>query len=231
VRRATIIAVPSEYVRETVVDAYGVDADRIVVVPHGVEPALGAGSTDEESLRFRYGLGDGPVLVLPAMTHPHKGHVFLLNVLARHWTDPELRLVLIGGEGAAEQAVRRAVAELGLDERVVRTGRVPAADRDGLLLMAKAMVFPSEYEGFGAPIIEAMALGVPVICSDSTCLPEVAGSAAIVLPLDVDAWATALDQVRVRHDELVCAGRRRAAHFTSLRSAEAALEAYGMALT
>jgi glycosyltransferase involved in cell wall biosynthesis len=108
---------------------------------------------------------------------------------------------------------------------------VPAGDRDGLLQIATAMVFPSEYEGFGAPVIEAMTLGAPVICSDRTCLPEVAGDAAIVLPLEADAWASALDDVVARRAELVAAGHARAASFTSKRSAEALLAAYSLALS
>ena len=229
-RRATVIAVPSEFVRSTVIDAYGADADRVVVVPHGIEAALGATATAEGELRVRYSLGDGPVIVFPAITHPHKGHLFLLDVMARHWTDPALRLVLIGGAGQSDQAVLAAISELGLGERVVRTGRVPAHDRDGLIAMASAMVFPSEYEGFGAPVIEAMTLGAPVICSDRASLPEVAGDAAIVLPLSGDAWADALTQVATRRDELVVAGHRRAAEFTAARSGEALLVAYSRAL-
>jgi len=228
--RATVIAVPTEYVRQTVIDAYGCDPERVVVVPHGVEPTLGNSATPETDLRERFGLGDGPVVVLPAMTHPHKGHLFLLKVMALHWTDPSLRLVLIGGEGANEQAVMSSISGLGLTDRVVRPGRVSPQDRDGLLAMAAAMAFPSEYEGFGAPVIEAMAVGAPVICSDRTCLPEVAGDAAIVLPLDHDAWAGALDEAVSRRCELARAGRSRAASFTAIRSAEALLVAYARAL-
>ncbi|MEO7398681.1 MAG: glycosyltransferase family 1 protein, partial [Ilumatobacteraceae bacterium] len=228
--RATVIAVPSDYVRATVIEAYGIDAERVVVVPHGIEATLGNAATPERALRDRFGLGDGPVVVLPAMTHPHKGHLFLLDVLATHWTDDDVRLVLIGGAGSSEQAVTAAIERLGLGARVVRAGRVPAPDRDGLLAMAAAMAFPSEYEGFGAPVIEAMALGAPVICSDRTSLGEVAGDAAIVLPLELDAWAGALDEAIRRRGELVLAGRARAATFTAVRSAEALLQAYGRAL-
>jgi len=227
-RRATVIAVPTEYVRGTVIEAYGIAPERVVVVPHGMEPTLGDSATPEPELRAKYHLGEGPVLVLPAMTHPHKGHVFLLRVLAKHWTDPDLRLVLVGAAGSAESDVNATIAELDLGDRVVRTGRVPANDRDGLLRMATAMVFPSEYEGFGAPVIEAMTLGAPVICSDRTCLPEVAGDAAIVLPLEEEAWAGALDDAIARRDELIAAGHARAALFTSRRSAEALVAAYAL---
>ncbi len=228
--RATVITVPTEFVRKTVIEAYDIEPEAVVVVPHGMEPTLGAAATDEATLRGRYALGEGPVLVLPAMTHPHKGHRFVLEVLAAHWTDPTLRLVLAGGQGAAENDVMAAVHERGLQDRVVRTGRVSANDRDGLLRMAAAMVFPSEYEGFGAPIIEAMMVGAPVICSDQACLPEVAGTAAIVLPLEVDAWAGALDAAVSRRAELVTAGHERAMMFTAAHSAAALVSAYRLAL-
>ena len=99
-------------------------------------------------------------------------------------------------------------------------------DRNGLLAMAEAMVFPSEYEGFGAPVVEAMALGTPVVCSDATCLPDVVGPAAVVRPLRLDAWADALDEVGRRRDELVAAGRDRARRFTTAVSGRSLLDAY-----
>ncbi len=230
-RRADVIAVPTAFVRDTVVQAYGVQPDRVVIVPHGLESTVGATATDEVDVRARFNLGSGRVVVLPAVTHPHKGHLFLLRLLAERWTDPNLRLVLTGGQGAADPDVSEAIDRLGLTARVVRTGRVSAADRDGLIKLASAMAFPSEYEGFGAPIIEAMALGTPVICSDQTCLPEVAGDAAIVVPLHIDAWAGALDAAVSRRDELVAAGLERAAHFTAAASARALVTAYGLALS
>ena len=184
IRRATVIATPSEYVKSVVVEHFGIDPAMIVVVPHGVEPHLGCDAPSESDLRRDYGLGTGPVLVFPAITHPHKGHRFLLDVMARTWTDPDLRLVLLGGSGAVAADVDRAIVELGLGPRIIRPGRVPAADRDGLIALAEALVFPSEYEGFGAPVVEAMALGTPVVCSDQAALAEVVGDAGIVLPRD-----------------------------------------------
>jgi glycosyltransferase involved in cell wall biosynthesis len=229
VGRAAVVAVPTGYVRSTVIDAYGVDAERVVVVPHGVESTLGADAPSALDLRRRYGLGAGPVIVYPAVTHPHKNHRFLLELMARHWTDPELRLVLPGGQGAAEADVRAGIARLGLEHRVVRPGRVPDSHRDGLVAAADALVFPSEYEGFGAPAVEAMALGCPVICSDQPALAEVVGDAGLVLPLEIEAWADALDLVGGRSDEMRSAGHRRARDFTSERSGAALAGAYELA--
>ncbi len=230
VNRATVVAVPTEYVRRTVIDAYGIASDSVVVVPHGVEPALGADAPSALDLRDKYGLGAGRVLVFPAITHPHKGHLFLLDVMARHWDDPDLRLVLLGGEGAVDAEVTATIERLGLVRRVVRPGRVSDAQRDGLIALADALVFPSEYEGFGAPVVEAMALGTPVICSDQPALAEVVGDAGIVLPRDVEAWADALEVLAERRSELRIAGRRRAASFTAERSGAGLAAAYRTAL-
>jgi glycosyltransferase involved in cell wall biosynthesis len=231
VRRAAVTAVPSDYVRRSVLDAYGPDPARVVVVPHGFEPPASEAvvpASRAAVVRARYGLGDERYIVLPAITHPHKGHRFLLDVLAR---TTDLRLVLLGGRGAADADVEAAIGSLGLASRVVRLGRVPDADRDAIVADAEALVFPSEYEGFGAPVLEAMALGAPVICSDRTSLPEVAGGAALVTPLDADAWLGALDALPSRRTELIAAGRARAATFTLRRSAEALSAAYRLALT
>ena len=215
-RGAAMIGVPSAYVRASVVEHLRVPPERVRVVPHGFEPDLGATVTPEPELRARLGLGAGRVVVYPAMTAPHKNHRFLLEVLERHWPDPDLRLVLIGGSGLAEADVagQLASASPAVRDRVIRPGRVSDADRNGLLALAEALVFPSRYEGFGAPVIEAMMLGTPVVCSDATCLPDIVGDAAVVLPLVHEAWATALDGVRDRRAELVAAGHRRAAQFT-----------------
>ena len=226
VARAALITVPTEYVRSTVVERFGLEADRVMVVPHGVEPDLGAGARSEHELRRSFGLGDGRVLVLPAVTHPHKGHRFLLRVMAAHWGDPELRLVLLGGRGAADDEIRQEVVRLGLERRVVFAGRVTDADRDGLIALADALVFPSEYEGFGAPVVEAMALGTPVVCSDRPALAEVVGDAGLVLPFDPEAWSDVLDRVERDGASMRRAGDRRARDFTAAASGAALASAY-----
>jgi alpha-1,3-rhamnosyl/mannosyltransferase len=139
-------------------------------------------------------------------------------------------VVFAGGTGLADDRVTRRIAELGLSERVIRTGRVRPADRDGLIAMADAVVFPSQFEGFGAPVLEAMTIGTPVVASDSTALPEVIGEAGIVLPLVEGEWASALDVVRARRAELIAAGKTRAAHFTARASAEDLICAYELAV-
>lgn len=232
VRRADVVAVPSEFVRATVIDRLGVEPRRVMVVPHGVPSPMATPDPvpGDLDVRARYGLGDRPFVVFPAFTHPHKGHEFLLRVLAGPWSTDDVQLVLLGGAGRADADVTAAITGRGLDHRVMRPGRVPAADRDALIAAADALVFPSEYEGFGAPVLEAMMLGTPVICSDRAAVPEVAGDAGLVLPLDIDAWAPALGRVRAERADLAQRGRARAKNYTLEVSGQALAAVYRRAM-
>jgi len=229
VARARVVTTPSEFVASSLVEAHGVDPARLVVVPHGLPVGFADASFDEEDLRARYRV-PGPFLLYPAATYPHKNHLVLLDALAQLEDRPELRLVLTGGPAASEELLREAIARRGLQERVVRTGRVPDADRDALLRTASALAFPSRYEGFGAPVVEAMAVGTPVLASGVTALPEVVGPAGLLLdPDDPTAWADAiarvLDDAALRA-RLVAAGHARAETFTAEHSAQALARAY-----
>lgn len=223
---ADLIAVPTEFVKRTVVDAFGVPDQRIEVVPHGVDDSLAQDVAPEAELRVRFGLGSEPIVVMPAATHPHKGHLFLIDVADRHWSHQGVRLVLMGGPGASESAVRQRLDDERVARWVTHVGRVSDRDRNGLIAMASALAFPSEYEGFGAPVIEAMQLGVPVVSSDRACLPEVVGDAGVVLSLQEDLWAAVPDLVAARRDELIASGRRRVEAFTIRASGAALARAY-----
>lgn len=227
--RATRVAVPSEFVKMTLVRDLGADPGRIGVVRHGLEPWFDAATTPEGELRDRLGLGRGPVLVYPAITHPHKNHAFLLRLMESgegEWGNRDMKVVFAGSAGSAESDVRAMVSSARLGDRVVMPGRVSHEDRNGLLALAAAMVFPSEYEGFGAPLIEAMRSGVPVLCSDRGSIPEVAGDAAVVSPLNEAAWVEGLARVLARRDELADRGRERAREYTAEASARDLLEQY-----
>lgn len=228
-RRAARIAVPSRFVAGSLTKAFGTEPEKIGVVRHGLEAAFDSDSTSEQELRRKYSLGAGPVLVYPAITHPHKNHQFLLHLMSNTqgaWADPHLRLVCAGSAGSVDLEVRALIDSLGLKDRVVMAGRVSNEDRNGLLAMAQAMVFPSEYEGFGAPVIEAMRSGAPVMCSDRGSLPEVVGDAGLVCGLEADAWDRALYAVSVRRHELISAGHERARMFTANISATELVEQY-----
>jgi glycosyltransferase involved in cell wall biosynthesis len=237
-RRADVVTTPSGFVRDTLASELGVDRERVVVVPHGLPPDFASGRVDEDALRARYRL-PGPFLLYPAATYPHKNHLLLLDVLARLRDRSDLRLVLTGGRGLGEDALVRAINRRGLRDQVLRTGRVPDADRDGLLRCADVVVFPSRYEGFGAPVLEAMAVGTPVVAAATTALPEVLGAGRcqpaglLVDPDDGPGWAAAvarvLDDAELRA-RLITAGRVRAAELTNVQSARSLASAYRGAL-
>ena len=233
VRRATRIAVPSRFVADSLTKAFGTSSNKIGVVRHGLESDLSSATTDEATLRAKFALGDGPVLVFPAITHPHKNHLFLLQLLVNAggaWADPSLRVVFAGSEGSHHAHVLSYIAEYDLGSRVVLPGRVSNEDRNGLLKMADSMVFPSEYEGFGAPVIEAMRMGAPIISSDRASLPGVIGDAGLVLPLTTESWTSALDVVRARRNEFIALGHSRSQLFTAELSATDLVEQYRIAL-
>ena len=232
-RRADHVAVPSQFVATTLTRHFALHEEKVSVVRHGFEPRFVTDVSTEADVRARFGLHGRRVVTYPAITHPHKNHRFLLSLLAGQgeWADPSVTLVCTGGEGRADGEVHEQARQLGLSDRVRFLGRVSAADRNGLIALSEAMVFPSEYEGFGAPVIEAMLLGVPVVCSDRASIPEVVGDAAIVLPLDKSVWADVLSTVATRREQLVEAGRRRATHFTTAESARELLAVYDKVLT
>jgi alpha-1,3-rhamnosyl/mannosyltransferase len=224
VARAVVVTVPSEFVKGTVVDAFAYPAERIVVVPHGVErPPAPAGERERER-----------VVLYPAITHPHKNHVLLLRAFAALGPGyDDVRLVLLGGDGLAATDVTREMERLRIGDRVVRPGRVPDAERDGWYDRAMVMAFPSLYEGFGAPVLEAMAAGCPVVAADATALPEVtAGAAVLVEPTDVEAWTGALQHLLddgAERSRLAEAGLRRARELSATASARSLLGAYRLA--
>ncbi len=229
VRAARLVLTPSEFTRRSVVELLDADPDDVVVVPHGVSPTPAEG-TGAEALHGRYDL-DRPYFVFPAITYPHKNHLVLVRALA---AVPDALLVLTGGAAQLERAVLAEADRLGVGDRVRRPGRVPRADLDGLLDGATALLFPSQFEGFGAPVLEAMSRGCPVVAADTTALPEVVGDAGILLPPDEpEEWSRVMLELLANPDrrrDLAAAGRARAAEFTWSRSATTLLAAYERAL-
>lgn len=228
-RAATMIATPTAHVADDVAHAFGIDRDRIVVVPHGV-PNVEVSSEEVRSIRQRFmGGSTGRLMVYPAMTHPHKGHQLLLDVMAR-WPHGDDRLVLIGGEGAVEREVRESIVSLGLTDRVIRAGRLPARERDVLMAAGDLMVFPSEEEGFGAPVIEAMAAGTAVVCSRIGALTEVVADAGVIAERTVDGLMEGMEQALSTLDVWVARGRQRAEVFSLAASGRALADAYRVAM-
>jgi alpha-1,3-rhamnosyl/mannosyltransferase len=230
VRAARVVMTPTEFVRREVIDRFSIDPARVAVVSAPAPRAAPTAATGTSALE-----PDGPSFVYPAITNRHKNHLVLLEAFAKVSAGrPEFRLVLTGTPGNAEAEVGAAIARLGLQDRVVRAGRLADPAFERLLAGAVALVYPSLFEGFGLPITEAMAVGCPVIASAATALPEVVGDAGILVdPRDVDGWAAAMlrllddDELRGR---LIAAGRARVAPLTAADTARRLVTAYRTAL-
>jgi glycosyltransferase involved in cell wall biosynthesis len=205
-RTATRVLADSEATRQDLIELYHIPREKVVVVYPGRDEGL-APVTDPaavEAIRTRYRLGDAYLLYVGTL-HPRKNLVRLIQAFAgllRSLASTDqalasgLQLVLAGQKGWLYEEIWDQVHRLGLKDRVILTGYVPDADLPGLLSGALAFVFPSLYEGFGLPVLEAMACGTPVICSNVSSLAEVAGQAALqVDPLDVEAWTGALHRI------------------------------------
>lgn len=198
-RRALRVVTLTDYTRRDLIDRLAVRADRVVIVPSGIRLPTSFEEVDARipAIRQRYGLDDRRLFLYPAITYPHKNHLMLLQafegVISRH---PDAALVLTGGPASSEEAVRQAASRPGLRGRVFRLGRIPRADLDALYRTAVALTFPSRFEGFGLPVLEAMSRRLPVIAADATALPEVVADAGLLVePDDVPGWTAAMDRM------------------------------------
>ena len=231
-RAAERVVCLSTFTADDAVERAGVDPGRIALVPCGVaDPGVLRDRGSIAELRRRLGLGDRRIVLYPAITYPHKNHETLVSAFAEvHRSRPDTVLVLTGGEGPSESVVRSAIAAHDLDAAVVRTGRIQEADLDLLYRDAVVMAFPSSYEGFGLPALEAMARGCAVVASDVGGLASVVGDAAIrVDPHDVAGWVEALGSLiddPARRSVLVRSGFARVGSFAWPDSAAALIDTY-----
>jgi glycosyltransferase involved in cell wall biosynthesis len=233
-RRSHRLLTDSAHTRDDLVGRLRVPAEKIDVVPLGVGRVAATTPTPEADLRERLELGDRPVLLSLSAKRPHKNLAGLLGALALIAPERRPVAVLPGYPTPHEAELRERARALGLDGDVRFLGWTSEADVEGLFALAGCFVFPSFYEGFGLPVLEAMARGVPVACADRSSLPEVAGDAALLFdPSDPRSIAAAVERLLGDAElaaRLVEAGRRRAAGFTWARTAELTLAAYERAL-
>jgi glycosyltransferase involved in cell wall biosynthesis len=228
-RRSHRIIAVSEATRRDLIERLHVAAERIDVVPNGYGRPPGATPTPERELRARYDLGDRPVLLSLSAKRPHKNLAGLLDALALIPDERRPLAVLPGYPTPHEAELRERAARLGVDARF--PGWTSAEDVEGLFALSRVFVFPSFYEGFGLPLLEAMARGVPVATSDRASLPEVAGDAAVLFdPADPAAIAAAVERLLADPQPWIAAGRERVAQFTWRRTAELTLASYERAL-
>ena len=230
VRSARRVIAVSLATKDDLVAKLGVPQERIAVVHEACPPGYKPLADRRLGLAAaaKYGLTDPYVLSVGTL-HPRKNVPRLLEAfaLARRQQGLPHMLGLVGRIGWRAQAVGQTIAGLGLQDTVVVTGYVPEAELPLLLGAADALAFPSLYEGFGLPALEAMACGVPVVAANSTSLPEVVGDAGLLVnPLDVEDIARGLATVltdRTLHADLAERGYLRAGEFSWEKAARETL--------
>jgi glycosyltransferase involved in cell wall biosynthesis len=226
-----VIAV-SEHSRRDILSCFGLDPQRVSTIHHGLPEAFTRSASDTEIRRTarRYGI-HGPYILFVGLLEPRKNVARLMEAFDLVAEDhPHIQLVLAGAPGWEFEELLRVKERQRAANRILFTGFVPDDELPALFQGANLFAYPSLYEGFGFPVLEAMARGVPVVTSNVSSLPEIAGdSALLVNPRNVRDIGNAMARI-LSHDELrrtlVQKGIRRAEEFSWTRSAKAHRDVY-----
>jgi glycosyltransferase involved in cell wall biosynthesis len=214
VRRAKVVFTVSGFSKRRIAEHFGIDEETVRVVGNGVSDAFTPhGDTAHHSDHAHH--RHGRYLLYVGNHKPHKNLGTLIDAFARAKLDPEVGLVVTG---RPDDALVARLSDAGIADRVRFIEKLTDAELAGWYRGALALACPSWYEGFGLPVLEAMACGTPVVCSDAASLPEVAGDAALHAdPADADGWAGALQRItedEALRSDLSAKGIGRAERFT-----------------
>jgi glycosyltransferase involved in cell wall biosynthesis len=217
-RRASRVIVVSELTKRDLIELAGVPAERIVVVPNGVAERFSPEGPQTTNGR--------PYALVVGSLERRKDPLTAVEGLAL-LGGSDLRLVFAGPDRGDGEAVRAAAARHGLQQRVELKGHVPDDELAALYRGAECLVFPSRDEGFGLPLLEAMASGVPVVATRAGALPEIAGGAAILVePGNPVELAGGIERALADRERLVAAGFERARQYSWAETAERTLAVY-----
>jgi glycosyltransferase involved in cell wall biosynthesis len=230
VRRASRVIAVSEATRQDVIRLYGADPDKVVTVPNGIGPEMRVLPTVEvERFRRDHDLPNQFILFVGTL-QPRKNLETLLRAWARVARETGWGLVVAGATGWHHEPILATARSLDVADQVRFVGYVPGNELPLWYNAAGVFIYPSIYEGFGLPLIEAMACGTPVIAADSSSLPEVTGDAGLIVgPRDVEGFARAiltLARSAEMRQELSERGLRHAAAYSWRRTAEETLAVY-----
>jgi glycosyltransferase involved in cell wall biosynthesis len=215
-RRAARVLAVSELTKRDLIELYGIPEGKIVVTPNGVDPAFTPNGPHPD--------GEPYALFVGAL-QPRKDATTAIEALALVGEAP--RLVLVGPDKGGREAAERKATELGLADRIDFRGHVPQDELAGLYRGATCLVFPSRYEGFGLPVLEAMASGTPVVATTAGALPEVTGDAAILVEeRNPVALAGGIERALADRERLRAAGLERARRYSWAETARRTLEVY-----
>jgi glycosyltransferase involved in cell wall biosynthesis len=233
-RRSRRVIVDAQSTLRDLVERLGVAEEKVDVVPLAAEPRGSDVPTPEPDLRARLGLGDRAVVLAPGAKRPHKNLARVVDALAL--IEPQRRPLLVasGYVTPYDDGLRARAQSAGVAGDVLLPGWLPEADVEGLYALAALVAYPSLYEGFGLPVLEAMARGVPVVTSGRSSLPEVAGDAALLVdPLRAGEIAAAITRVLddgALRDRMRAQGLEQAARFSWERTAQLTAASYRRAL-
>jgi len=235
VRRSERVIADSLATRTDLIELLGTPASRIDVALLGLPTIRREEGLPEAETRARLDLGEREIVLSLSAKRPHKNLLALISALALISSERRPLLVIPGYSTWHEAELRARAAELGIAADVRFPDWLSGPELQGLWALARAFVFPSLYEGFGLPVLEAMARGVPVACSNASSLPEVAGDAALLFdPHDERALAAAIETLLSQDDDArartAARGIARAQQFTWERTARATLDSYARAL-
>jgi glycosyltransferase involved in cell wall biosynthesis len=236
VRRATHILADSQATKNDLVELWNVSEEKVTVLLSGVGEAFRpiADKPQLELVRRKYNLGQQPYLFSVSTLQPRKNYQLLIRAFRPVADEYPHNLVIAGGKGWMFRQITAEIKKQGLEDRVKLIGFADDSDLPSLYSEASLFVFPSLYEGFGLPLLEAMACGVPVIASDASSLPEVAGDAALLLsPHLQEDWTQLMVQLLKAPDqrkEMVAAGFLQARRFTWRLAARKLLDIYSKLL-
>ena len=237
VARAHHILADSLATKMDLIDIWQVPKEKLTVVYSGVNSSFRPVTDKEEidRIRKKYELGDIPFILSVGTLQPRKNYEMLIRAFRPVVESFDHQLVIVGGLGWMYEQIQREVERQGLGQDVKLIGSVDDRDLPVLYSQASLFVFPSLYEGFGLPILEAMACGVPVISSDASSLPEVAGDAGLlVAPKDQELWTESIIQLlndSTRRTKMVAAGYLQARKFSWSKAAEQVLNIYHKVLS
>jgi len=196
VARADLILADAISTRRDLNDVYGVPAEKIKVLYSGVDPRFNPNVSREAQARVRALTGGKPYLLSVSTLQPRKNYARLIQAFAKVISKtqiPNLNLVICGARGWMADDIYRTIEQLELHNRVILPDFFSDDDLPALYAGATLFIYPSLYEGFGLPVAEAMACGVPVVSSNASSLPEVGGDAVLYFdPYDIDAMAEAM---------------------------------------
>ena len=218
----------SEFIRQEIIEDFKLPPSMVTAIPLAPDPLFASCAADiVKKIRIKYNLPKSYLLFVSSL-EPRKNIDLLIEAL--HMANTDIPLVLVGWNGWGDKKWFEKIKETDLKNRIYFTGHIPDDDLKAIYNGAQALVYPSLYEGFGLPIVEAMACGCPVICSNAASMPEVAGDAAVLIdPARSDELAQAIETVV--HDaeirtKLVARGFKQAAGFTWNHTAVKTLEVF-----